>query len=123
MDLRPPAASCPTRYARPFTPGFGDQPSAVEYGDGDGSINIESAMMPQARWPESGAGNYSFRYLHGVSHFGIVREEEVLREVMEVMGVPEVQSGWGLGWAAVGFGGALGALRWVAGGAVPIVLL
>lgn len=110
-------------YARPFSRGFGDPPDGVEYGDGDGSVNAESARVPQERWPADGTHNYTFRYLQGVSHFGIVREEAVLLEVLELMNVPKLQGGWGVGWAAMGFGGALVALRWASGGALSTALV
>jgi lysophospholipase-3 len=110
-------------YARNFSRGFGGPPDSVDYGDGDGSVNAESARVLQKRWTAAGPHNYSFRYLHGVSHFGIVREEAVLLEVLELMRVPDVQGERSVGWVALAFGGALVALRWASGGALSTALL
>ncbi len=67
-------------------------PSATLYGDGDGTVNLESALLPVRRWNASkplgvGAPEVTFREFAGVSHFGMVSDEKVRAALFDVLGI------------------------------------
>ena len=64
----------------------------VTNGDGDGSVNVESARVCH-RW-SSMPSKYSFKYnaIHGAEHTAIVRNSKVLAEIGKIVGAPKKKS-------------------------------
>jgi len=65
-----------------FAPGYKKVPKHVGNGDGDGTVNLQSLLLPHTTWSNA-SGSLSFFNVTGVSHFSMVSDEHVLAYVRE----------------------------------------
>ncbi|KAL8141074.1 hypothetical protein V2J09_007095 [Rumex salicifolius] len=70
--------------------GFDEQPEMV-YGDGDGTVNMESLVAPEREW--DGDRNQTVKVIKfpGVSHTGILQDKSAIERVLSV--VSDINSG------------------------------
>ena len=73
-------------YNSPLVPGFSDAPSRMEYGDGDGVVNLVSSQEPLRRWSSDGPA-VRFHNFSGLAHFDAVKDEAVRELIFSVIGV------------------------------------
>ena len=65
----------------------GGQPMFVVEGEGDGTVNLVSSEVC-LRW-RSMPYRFESRQFSGVNHFNIVRDQEVLKDIAEIVGVSQ----------------------------------
>lgn len=72
----------PERYHFPgdFKPGYDATPKSVDYGDGDGTVNLASLQYGATLWNETDT-----LWVTGVSHFGMTSHPEVLARVNAIV--------------------------------------
>ncbi|KAL1522707.1 hypothetical protein AB1Y20_017682 [Prymnesium parvum] len=74
-------------YADPLVPGFDKGPERIEYGDGDGTVNLVSLRFAQdGGWPSARDADRRFFEVKGVAHFDMVKEQRVLSEIDAFLG-------------------------------------
>jgi len=73
-------------YSDAMSPGFDKTPDSVEYGDGDGTVNLVSLRYGQdGGWPTDGVPR-SFMTVDGVAHFDMVKDSSVLAAIAAFIG-------------------------------------
>lgn len=78
---------CRYEYADPLVPGFDKSPERIEYGDGDGTVNLVSLRFAQdGGWPSARDADRRFFEVKGVAHFDMVKEQRVLSEIDAFLG-------------------------------------
>jgi len=73
-------------YDKPLAPGFVGAPAHMEYGDGDGVVNLVSSLEPLRRWPKAGPP-VTFHNFSGLAHFDAVKDDNVRQLIFQVLGV------------------------------------
>ena len=74
-------------YAESFPEGADEDPE-VTMGDGDGTLNIESAEIC-VRWNNNNGGHsFSRKVFIGTDHLQMIQAEAVLKEIGEIVGAP-----------------------------------
>lgn len=68
------------------TKGFDEQPE-VMYGDGDGTVNMESLVAPEKEWSDAGRRNLKVLKLKGISHSSILTTTAAVNKIIEELGV------------------------------------
>ena len=69
-------------------PGYRKTPQEVINGDGDGTVNLQSLLLPQTGWADNSGAPLLFFNVSGVEHFSMVSDSRVLGYIKsEVLGL------------------------------------
>lgn len=66
--------------------GFDEQPE-VMYGDGDGTVNMESLLALEKEWSEAGRKHLKIMKLQGISHSSILSNTAAVNKIIEELGI------------------------------------
>lgn len=74
-------------YDRSFSSGSDLAPSKIIYGDGDGTVNVESLTWAERTWKSSGGmtANLTTYTIDGVAHIGSVSDPGVLSRLLGIL--------------------------------------
>merc|ERR1712232_1390971 len=68
-------------YSRDISAGFNAAPSKVQYGDGDGTVNLASLQYAENNWPRVSSAPVTSLRFPNVTHFGMLSHRSVLERL------------------------------------------